>query len=149
MRTDKLTTRFQAALSDAQSLAVGGDNQFIEAAHVLMALLEQDASTVSQVLSSTGVNVAEVKTKLQEAIQRLPQVQGHQGDVQLSNDVIRLLNQTDKLAQQRSDQFISSELFLLALIDASSPVSEILKSAGANKQQIEQAIAQSRASLIR
>ena len=140
MRTDKLTTRFQAALADAQSLAVGRDNQFIEAAHVLMALLEQDASTVTQVLSSTGVNVAEVKTKLQDAIGRLPQVEGHQGDVQLSNEVIRLLNQTDKLAQQRNDQFISSELFLLALVDASTMVSEILKSAGANKQQIEQAI---------
>ena len=140
MRTDKLTTRFQEALSDAQSLAVGSDNQFIEAAHVLLALLEQDASTVSQVLSSTGVNITEVKTKLQEAIERLPQVQGHQGDVQLSNEVIRLLNQTDKLAQQRGDQFISSELFLLALVEAKTPASEILKTAGANKQQIEQAI---------
>ncbi len=140
MRTDKLTTRFQEALSDAQSLAVGRDNQFIEAAHVLMALLEQDASTVNQVLSSTGVNIAEVKAKLQEAIERLPQVQGHQGDVQLSNEVIRLLNQTDKLAQQRNDQFISSELFLLALVEAKTPASEILKAAGADKQQIEQAI---------
>ncbi len=140
MRTDKLTTRFQTALSDAQSLAVGRDNQFIEAAHVLMALLEQDASTVSQVLSTTGVNIAELKTKLQETIERLPQVEGHQGDVQLSNEVIRLLNQTDKLAQQRNDQFISSELFLLALVDAKTMVSEILKSAGASKQQIEQAI---------
>ncbi len=140
MRTDKLTTRFQTALSDAQSLAVGRDNQFIEAAHVLMALLEQDASTVSQILSSTGVNVTELKAKIQGAIERLPQVQGHQGDVQLSNEVIRLLNQTDKLAQQRSDQFISSELFLLALIDAKSSASEILKAAGADKKQIEQAI---------
>ncbi|NOQ89659.1 MAG: AAA family ATPase, partial [Gammaproteobacteria bacterium] len=140
MRTDKLTTRFQAALSDAQSLAVGRDNQFIEAAHVLLALLEQDASTVSQILSSTGVNVAEVKTKTQEAIERLPQVQGHEGDVQLSNETIRLLNQTDKLAQQRNDQFISSELFLLALVDAKIVVSKILKSAGADKNKIEQAI---------
>lgn len=140
MRTDKLTTRFQEALSDAQSLAVGRDNQFIEAAHVLLALLEQDASTVGQILSSTGVNVTEVKAKVQDALERLPQVQGHQGDVQLSNEVIRILNQTDKLAQQRNDQFISSELFLLALVDATLPVSEILKAAGANKQQIEQAI---------
>jgi ATP-dependent Clp protease ATP-binding subunit ClpB len=140
MRTDKLTTRFQAALSDAQSIAVGGDNQFIEAVHVLLALLEQDASTVSQILSSSGVNVADVKAKAQEAIERLPQVQGHQGDVQLSNEVVRLLNQTDKLAQQRNDQFISSELFLLALVDAKSSASEILKAAGADKKQIEQAI---------
>ena len=77
MRTEKLTTRFQEALSDAQSLAVGHDNQFIEAAHVLLALLEQDTSTVSQVLASTGVSVAALQTKLNEALDRLPQVQGH------------------------------------------------------------------------
>lgn len=140
MRTDKLTTRFQTALSDAQSLAVGRDNQFIEASHVLMALLEQDASTVAQILSSTGVNVPVLKEKINEALSRLPQVEGHQGDVQLSNELIRLLNQTDKLAQQRNDQFISSELFLLALADAKTAVSEILKNSGANKAQIEQAI---------
>ncbi len=140
MRTDKLTTRFQTALSDAQSLAVGRDNQFIEAAHVLLALLEQDSSTVNQVLASTGVSVNALKTKLGETLDRLPQVQGHQGDVQLSNELIRLLNQADKLSQQRNDQFISSELFLLALVDAKSAVSEILKAAGADKNQIEKAI---------
>ena len=140
MRTDKLTTRFQAALADAQSLAIGRDNQFIEASHVLMALLEQDASTVGQVLASTGVNVDSLKTKLNESLQRLPQVQGHEGDVQLSNELIRIFNQTDKLAQQRGDQFITSELFLLALVEAKSAASDILKSAGANKNQIEQAI---------
>ena len=140
MRTDKLTTRFQSALSDAQSIAIGRDNQFIEAQHVLMALLEQDASTVSQILSNSGVNIADVKAKTQEAIERLPQVQGHEGDVQLSNELIRLLNQTDKLAQQRNDQYISSELFLLALVDAKTSASEILKSAGADKKYIEQAI---------
>ncbi len=140
MRTDKLTTRFQTALSDAQSIAVGRDNQFIEATHVLQALLEQDSSTVSQILASTGVSVDVLKTKLNEALERMPQVQGHEGDVQLSNELIRLLNQTDKLAQQRNDQFISSELFLLALVDAKSSASEILKSAGADKNQIEKAI---------
>jgi ATP-dependent Clp protease ATP-binding subunit ClpB len=137
---DKLTTRFQSALADAQSLAIGRDNQFIEAAHVLLALLEQDASTVHQVLASTGVAVDALKTKLNEALDRLPQVQGHEGDVQLSNELIRILNQTDKLAQQRNDQFISSELFLLALVDTKSAVSEVLKSSGADKKQIEQAI---------
>ncbi len=140
MRTDKLTTRFQTALSDAQSLAVGRDHQFIEALHVLLALLEQDSSTVSQILSSSNVDANVVKTKLLEAIERLPQVQGHEGDVQLSNELLRVLNQTDKLAQQRNDQFISSELFLLALVDATSSASEILKTAGANKKHIEQAI---------
>jgi len=140
MRMDKLTTRFQGALADAQSLAIGRDNQFIEAAHALMALLEQDASTVTQILASTGVSVDTLKAKLNDALERLPQVQGHQGDVQLSNELIRLLNQTDKLAQQRNDQFISSELFLLALVDNKSGVSEMLKSVGADKKQIEQAI---------
>jgi ATP-dependent Clp protease ATP-binding subunit ClpB len=137
---DKLTTRFQSALADAQSLAIGRDNQFIEAAHVLLALLDQDSSTVSQLLASTGVNVDALKTKLNQALERLPQVQGHQGDVQFSNELIRIFNQTDKLAQQRNDQFISSELFLLALVDAKSAVSELLKTAGADKKQIEQAI---------
>ena len=140
MRMDKLTTRFQSALADAQSLAIGRDNQFIEASHVLLALLDQDSSTVHQVLASTGVAVDALKTKLNEALDRLPQVQGHEGDVQLSNELIRILNQTDKLAQQRNDQFISSELFLLALVDTKSAVSEVLKSSGADKKQIEQAI---------
>ncbi|VAW52951.1 ClpB protein [hydrothermal vent metagenome] len=140
MRIDKLTTRFQEALADAQSIAIGRDNQFIEAAHVLFALLEQDASTVSQILSSTGVNVNALKNKLNELLERLPQVQGHEGDVQLSNELTRLLNQTDKLAQQRNDQFISSELFVLALMDTKATTSEALKSIGADKKQIERAI---------
>ena len=140
MRLDKLTTRFQEALADAQSLANGRDNQFIEAAHVLSALMDQESSTVSQILASTGVSVPALKTKIQDALERLPKVEGHQGDLQLSNEVIRVLNQSDKLAQQRGDQFVSSELFLLALVDINSAVSEILKTAGANKNQIEQAI---------
>lgn len=140
MRLDKLTTRFQDALADAQSLAIGRDNQFIEAAHVLSALMDQESSTVSQILASTGVNVAALKTKIQDALDRLPKVEGHQGDLQLSSEVIRVLNQSDKLAQQRGDQFVSSELFLLALVDVKSAISEILKSAGVDKKQIEQAI---------
>ena len=140
MRTDKLTTRFQSALADAQSLAVGRDNQFIEATHVLVALLEQDASTVSQVLAGTGVTINSLKATLNEALERFPQVQGHKGDVQISNELVRVFNQTDKLAQQRGDQFISSELFLLALVDAKSTASDLLKSAGADKNKIEQAI---------
>ncbi len=140
MRIDKLTTRFQEALADAQSIAVGRDNQFIEAPHVLLALLEQDASTVSQILSSTGVSVDVLKNKLSELLDRLPQVQGHEGDVQISNELTRLLNQTDKLAQQRNDQFIASELFVLALMDLKSTSSEVLKSVGADKKKIEQAI---------
>jgi len=140
MRIDKLTTRFQSALSDAQSLAAGRDNQFIEPAHVLLALINQESSTVKQILSSTGVGVDALKKKLQGALERMPQVEGHQGDLQLSNEVVRLLNQADKLAQQRGDQFISSELFLLALVELKSAISEILKSSGVDKNHIEQAI---------
>lgn len=140
MRMDKFTTRFQSALADAQSLAIGRDNQFIEAMHLLMALLEQDASTVSQILATTGVDINSLKAKVNEALDRLPQVQGHAGDVQISNELVRILNQTDKLAQQRKDQFISSELFLLALVDAKSAASELLTSLGADKTKIEQSI---------
>ncbi len=140
MRTEKLTTRFQTAISDAQSLAVGRDNQFIEATHVLLALLEQESSTVSQVLASTGVNVSALKGSVNDALDRLPQVHGHEGDVQLSNELVRLLNQTDKLAQKRNDQYISSELFLLAVVDSNTAASQILKTATADKQQIEQAV---------
>jgi len=140
MRIDKLTTRFQAALADAQSLAVGRDNQFIEVAHVLLALLEQESSTVGQILASTGVSVNAFKEKIRGALDRMPQVEGHEGDLQLSNEVIRVLNQSDKLAQQRGDQFISSELFLLALTDVTTAISDLLKSSGVDKKQIEQAI---------
>jgi len=140
MRLDKLTTRFQNALADAQSLAVRNDNQFIENAHVLQALLDQDGSTVEQVLKSTGVDIVTLRRRLEENISRLPQVSGHGGDVQLSNDVGKLLNQTDKLAAERNDQFISSELFLLALVDSKSTVADILKDAGADKNRINQAI---------
>ena len=132
MRMDKLTTRFQGALADAQSLAIGRDNQFIEAQHVLLALLEQDASTVSQILSSTGVSVDMLKLKVIEALDRLPQVQGHEGDVQISNELGRLLNQTDKLAQQRGDQYISSELFLTTVTASLLLAASITRHSGRN-----------------
>ena len=140
MRMDKLTSKFQAALADAQSLAVGRDHAFIEPIHLMAALLEQDGSTVRHLLSGTGVNVDLLVSKLDEELDRMAQIEGHQGDVQVSNDLNRLLNQTDKLAQQRKDQYVSSELFVLAAIEDKSRLGELLRSAGANKNTVEKAI---------
>ena len=103
MRMDKLTSKFQIALSEAQSLAVGRDHQFIEPLHVMATLLDQDSGTVRPLLSKAGVNVNLLRSQLGEALDRLPQVQGVAGDVHISNDLGRLLNVTDKLAQSRKD----------------------------------------------
>src|SRR5512143_1123856 len=111
MRMDKLTSKFQMALSDAQSLAVGHDNQFIEPVHVMIALLDQQGGTVRPLLAKADVNVNLLRSQLGEAVDRLPKVEGVGGDVQISNALGRLLNLTDKLSQQRKDAYISSELF--------------------------------------
>ncbi|MFT5176599.1 MAG: ATP-dependent Clp protease ATP-binding subunit ClpB, partial [Gammaproteobacteria bacterium] len=140
MRMDKLTTKFQAALSEAQSLAVGRDHQFIEPVHLLSAMLGQDADTVGHVLTHAGVNAITVRSQLGDALERLPQVQGNAGDVQISNELSRNLNLTDKLAQQRKDQFIASELFVLAALEAGGPVAELLKRNGANGDNVSKAI---------
>jgi ATP-dependent Clp protease ATP-binding subunit ClpB len=137
---DKLTSKFQMALADAQSLAVGRDHQFIEPIHVMVALLEQDSSTVRHLISTTGCNVDLLVSKLQEELDRLPRVEGTQGDVQISNELGRLLNVTDKLAQNRKDQYISSELFVLAAIDDKSRLGELLRSCNLNKDTMEKAI---------
>jgi len=140
MRMDKLTSKFQMALADAQSLAVGRDHQFIESVHLLLALLNQEGGSVRPLLAQVGANVNQLRSGLGEALDRLSQVQGMAGDVHVSNDLNRLLNMTDKLAQERKDQYISSELFLLAAIDDKGPVSALLRQAGADKQATEQAI---------
>src|ERR1700722_13974338 len=114
MRMDKLTTKFQAALADAQSLAVGRDNQYIEPVHLMAALLDQEGGTARPLLEKAGAHVAKLRSDLAGAMDRLPKVEGPGGDVQFSHDLQKLLNVTDKLAQQRGDQFISSELFVLA-----------------------------------
>ncbi len=144
MRQDKFTSRFQAALADAQSLAVGKDHQFIEPIHLLAALLEQDSSTVLHLLTATGVNVDVLQNQLNQELAGMPQVHGHQGDVQISNELGRLLNQADKLAQQRKDKYISSELFVLALAESKNKVGDILRSLGADVKQLERAIEQVR-----
>jgi ATP-dependent Clp protease ATP-binding subunit ClpB len=137
---DKLTSRFQAALSDAQSLAVGKDQQFIEPAHVFGALLDQQDGSTRPLLVKAGANVARLRKDLDAAIDKLPTVQGTPGDVHVSQDLNRLLNVTDKLAQQRKDDYISSELFVLASFEDRNTLAKLLKDAGASKAAIEKAI---------
>lgn len=140
MRMDKLTSKFQTALADAQSLAIGRDNQFIEPVHLMLALLDQQGGTAHHLLTKAKVNISILRSELNAALNSLPQVEGAPGEVHISNDLARLLNVTDKLAQQRNDQFISSELFILAGAEDSGQLGKILKKSGATKQNIEKAI---------
>jgi ATP-dependent Clp protease ATP-binding subunit ClpB len=137
---DKLTSKFQTALADAQSLAVGRDHQFIEPAHLMMAVLDQDGSTVRHLLNNAGVNVNQLRTLLDEALDKMPSVEGAAGDVHISNDLGRLLNVTDKLAQERKDAYISSELFALAAVQSKGQLSDLMHKAGAAKGAVEEAI---------
>jgi ATP-dependent Clp protease ATP-binding subunit ClpB len=140
MRMDKLTSKFQAALAEAQSMALGLENAFIEPAHVLKALMDQEGGSVRAILSAAQVTVSQLRSELNNAIERLPRVEGTGGDMHISNDLNRILNLTDKLAQQRKDQYISSELFLLAAVEDSGSCGELLRKAGASKDKIEKAI---------
>ncbi len=144
MRMDKLTSRFQSALADAQSLAVGRDNQFMEPAHVFGALLDQQDGSTRPILVKAGANVAKLRKDLDAALDRLPKVEGAPGDVHVSPNLNRLLNVTDKLAQQRKDDYISSELFVLASFEDRDTLAKLLKDAGASKAAIEKAIEQVR-----
>lgn len=141
MRLDKLTTKFQMALADAQSLALGNDNQFIEPVHLVKALLDQEGSTVQHLLTKAGVNVAKFRKELESEIDHLPKVQGGSpGELHISNDLNRLFNVTDKLAQQYKDQFVSSELFILAAVDDNNTVGRLLRAAGGSKKALQEAI---------
>jgi ATP-dependent Clp protease ATP-binding subunit ClpB len=144
MRMDKLTTKFQSALADAQSLAVGRDHQFIEPIHLAVALLDQQGGAVRSLLVKANVNVNGLRSELGQALDRLPSVEGAGGDIHVSNDTARLLNLSDKLAQQRKDGYISSELFILAALDDRGQLGELLRKHGASKGMIEQAIDQLR-----
>src|SRR3954462_6532789 len=144
MRMDKLTSRFQSALSDAQSLAVGRDHQFMEPAHVLGALLDQQDGSTRPLLVKAGANVAKLRKDIDASLDKLPTVQGTPGDVHVSQDLNRLLNVTGKLAQQRKDDYISSELFVLASFEDKNTLARLLKDAGASKAAIEKAIEQVR-----
>jgi ATP-dependent Clp protease ATP-binding subunit ClpB len=140
MRIDKLTSKFQLALSDAQSLAVGQDHQLIEPVHVMVALLDQQGGSVRGLLTKSGVNVNLLRSQLGDAVDRLPKVEGTGGDVHIGQDLTKLFNLTDKLAQERNDQFISSELFVLAAMDDKSPLLAVMQQAGAVRGAIEKAI---------
>ncbi len=140
MRMDKLTTKFQQALSDAQSLAVGRDNQYIEPVHLMAALLDQQGGTARPLLEKAGAQVPKLRSDLAAALDRLPKVEGSGGEVLLGNDLNRLLNVTDKLAQQRQDQFISSELFVLAACEDRGDLGRMLKANGAARAALDKAI---------
>ena len=140
MRMDKLTSRFQSALADAQSLAVGRDNQFIEPAHLLLAMIDAEGSGVRPLLLKAGVDAGKLRGALSAILDGLPKVEGTGGDVQVSNDLGRLLNVTDKLAQKRGDQFISTELFVLAAFEDRGAVAKALKDARATRAALEKAI---------
>ena len=140
MRMDKLTSKFQSALADAQSLALGKDHQFIEPVHLMLALLDQEGGSIKPLLSQIGVNVPTLRSELTQELARLATVSGAGGDIQISNGLGRLLNLTDKLAQKRGDQFISSELFLLAVLEEKSTLQDLFKKHGITKQTLEQVI---------
>jgi len=140
MRIDKLTSKFQMALGDAQSLAVGQDHQFIEPVHVMVALLDQQGGSVRGLLTKSGVNVNLLRSQLGDAIDRLPKVEGAGGEVHIGTELNKLFNMTDKLAQKRNDQYISSELFVLAAMDDKSPLKALMEQAGAVRGAIEKAI---------
>ena len=131
MRFDKFTTKFQQAFADAQSLAVGNDNPYIEPQHLLLALIEQEDGGTASLLAKAGVNVRALREALQGGIERLPKVEGHGGEVNVSRELSNLLNLTDKEAQKRGDQFIASELFLLALTEDKGETGRLLKQHGA------------------
>ncbi len=140
MRQDKFTTKFQEALGEAQSLAAGRDHQFIEPAHLLAALLGQTDGTSASLLERAGTNVNALKAALDKALEGMPQVSGHGGDTQVSRTLANLLNLTDKEAQQRGDQFIASEMFLLALADDKGDAGRMARAAGLSKRALEAAI---------
>ena len=140
MRIDKLTTKFQQALADAQSLSLGHDNGFIEPQHLLLSLINQEEGGTSSLLSRAGIAVPRLKTALEQAISRLAKVEGTGGEISISRDLSNLLNLTDKEATKRGDQFVASELFLLALLNDKSETGRLFKEQGANKQALDAAV---------
>ncbi len=144
MRMERLTSKFQQALADAQSLAVGRDHQFIEPTHLMLALLDQEGGTVRHLLTQADVNINQLRSGLHQALDGLSSIENATGDLHISNELSRLLNQSDKLAQQRKDQYISSELFVLAAVAGQGELSDLLRASGATQQVIEKNIEQLR-----
>ena len=145
MRMDKLTTNFQLALQEAQSMAVGQDHQFIEPVHLMLAMLNQENSVVASLYLSAGADVNVIKEKSQEIVGRLPRVSGTAGEVHISNSLSNLLNVTDKLAQQTGDDYIASEMFAVAAIEDKGDLGSLLKQSGLNRQQLKSALERMRA----
>ena len=144
MRIDKLTSKLQSALADAQSIAVGKDHNFIEPVHLMQALLDQQGGSVKPLLQQVGAEAGRVRQAVAQEIENLPEVQGNAGDVSVSNDLGRLLNMADKQAQKRGDQFVSSELILLAALEDRGSLGRILREQGVDKAALEKAIDQVR-----
>ncbi|MFK5969172.1 MAG: ATP-dependent chaperone ClpB [Candidatus Marithrix sp.] len=142
MNNEKLTSKFQQALAEAQSLAIGRDHRFIEPVHVLLIMLNQ--ADITHLLVRSGANVEQIRSGSQEILDQMATISDHQGEVHVSNNLIRLLNITDKLAQQRNDQYIPSELFILAALEDKGTIGKLLNKTGANKNSLEQAITQLR-----
>jgi ATP-dependent Clp protease ATP-binding subunit ClpB len=144
MRLEKFTSKFQEAIADAQSLALGRDQQFIEPVHLMFALLNQEGGTVRELLNKLAINFNELRSKVSQSIDKLPRVEGEGANLQLSSATAQLLQQCDKLAQKRKDQFISSELFVLAATEDKSDLGKILRLIGVSKENVETAITQMR-----
>ncbi|MDH6017051.1 ATP-dependent chaperone ClpB [Vibrio splendidus] len=144
MRLDRFTSKFQIAISDAQSLALGRDHQYIEPVHLMVSLLNQDGSAIRPLLTMLNIDVVQLRSKLSEILDRVPKVSGISGDVQLSNAMGTLFNLCDKVAQKRQDSYISSEVFLLAAIEDKGPLGNLLKELGLTEQKLSQAIEQVR-----
>lgn len=140
MRLERFTQAFQVAISDAQSIALGKDHQFIEPVHLMLALLNQNASSIIPLLKSAGINIRTLRTQVETAIAELAQVSGTGGEVQLSSTMVNILNLCDKFAQQYGDKFISSEIFILAALQDKGKLGQILKDLGASEQRIKDAI---------
>lgn len=140
MRMDKLTSKFQMAIADAQSIAIGKDSSFIEPEHLMKALLDQEGGTCRPLLTKSGVSVSELSAMLSQAIDKMPKVSGAEGEIHVSNSLNRILNLTDKIAQERKDNFISSELFILAALNENGSLAKILKKANVDLKSITQAI---------
>lgn len=144
MRLDRFTSKFQLAISDAQSLALGRDHQYIEPVHLMVALLNQDSGSIRPILLDAGLENSALRSQLTQELEKIPQVTGIGGDIQLSNGLISLLNLCDKIAQKRKDRYISSEIFLLAALDDKGPLGEVLRQLGAKKDRLEKAIEKAR-----
>ncbi|WP_426944701.1 ATP-dependent chaperone ClpB [Pseudomonas oryzihabitans] len=140
MRIDRFTSKLQLALADAQSLAVGHDHPAIEPLHLFSALLDQQGGSISPLLRQVGFDLASLRKTLAEELDKLPKIQNPTGDVNLSQDLARLLNQADRLAQQKGDQFISSELVLLAAMDENTRLGKLLLGQGVSRKALENAI---------